>query len=100
MVYLARRYPFHLQLFVVGFVYKSEAIRFFVFQTAASGCRITVVRVHGVDVAGFTPHPDSAVWGSKNFISSLCRGVAQLASAPRSGRGGRGFESRRPDRVR
>ncbi len=26
-----------------------------------------------------------------------CRGVAQPGSAPRSGRGGRGFESRRPD---
>lgn len=26
-----------------------------------------------------------------------CRGVAQSGSAPRSGRGGRGFESRRPD---
>ena len=43
--------------------------------------------------------PHSTVRGlrARRFASS--RAVAQLGRAPRSGRGGRGFESRRPDQL-
>ena len=37
--------------------------------------------------------------GFESLPGHLSRGVAQLASAPRSGRGGRKFESSHPDTV-
>ena len=39
------------------------------------------------------------VQGSNPCQDTTLRGVAQLASAPRSGRGGRKFESSHPDNI-
>ena len=39
------------------------------------------------------------VQGSNPCQDTKSRGVAQLASAPRSGRGGRKFESSHPDKI-
>jgi hypothetical protein len=37
--------------------------------------------------------------GDLTSVSRLKRAVAQLGRAPRSGRGGRGFESHQPDEI-
>ncbi len=49
-----------------------------------------------------SPLIDEPVWGarSRRAILSVLRGVAQLGSALRSGRRGRGFKSRHPDQSR
>ena len=52
---------------------------------------------HQVNV-NFTLPPGKAIF-SKSPLSKHHRGVAQLASAPRSGRGGRRFESSHPDKT-